>query len=156
MNWEAIGAIGEIVGAIAVVVSLVYLALQIRTQNKQAKLTAIHEMSREHRIASEMMATGSLSNIFVRANKDYHSITEAEAVQLVVFVTGLFRAWESAFLENREGNLDTNVWAALSRDYIQPMGSAAFRHIWKLRKQNYDPDFQKYVDSLESLEYIVK
>jgi formate/nitrite transporter FocA (FNT family) len=101
MNWEAIAAIGEIVGAIAVVVSLVYLALQIRTQNKQAKLTAIHEMSREHGIASETMATGSLSNIFVRANKDYQSITEAEAVQLVVFVTGLFRAWESAFLENR-------------------------------------------------------
>ena len=90
MNWEAIGAIGEIVGAFAVVVALVYLALQIRNQNKQAKLTAIHEMSREHRFASQMMATGSLSDIFVRANKDYDSITEAEAVQLVVFCNWSF------------------------------------------------------------------
>ena len=30
MNWEALGAMGEIVGVTAVVVSLIYLALQIR------------------------------------------------------------------------------------------------------------------------------
>lgn len=33
MNWDAIGTIGEIIGATAVVVSLVYLATQIRVQN---------------------------------------------------------------------------------------------------------------------------
>lgn len=30
MNWEAVSAIGEIIGAIAVVISLVYVAAQIR------------------------------------------------------------------------------------------------------------------------------
>jgi hypothetical protein len=30
MNWEALGAIGEIVGAVAVIVTLRYLAVQIR------------------------------------------------------------------------------------------------------------------------------
>ena len=156
MNWDAIGAIGEIIGAFAVVVSLVYLALQIRTQNTQAKLTALHEMSREQRVASEILITGNLSDIFVRANKDYDSIAEAESVQLIVFVTGLLRSWEGAFLENRDGSLDTKFWVSLSRDYIQPMGAASFQHIWKLRKQNYDPNFEKYVDSIELHEYIAK
>ena len=45
MNWEAIGAIGEIIGATAVVVSLVYLAGQIRTQNRQNRTAAMHEIS---------------------------------------------------------------------------------------------------------------
>ena len=35
MNWEAIGAISQMIGALAVVVSLVYLALQIRQNTKQ-------------------------------------------------------------------------------------------------------------------------
>ena len=35
MNWEAIGAVGEVVGAIAVVVTLVYLTLQLK-QNTQS------------------------------------------------------------------------------------------------------------------------
>ena len=40
MNWEAIGTVGEIVGAFAVVASLAYLAVQIRTQVRQQKKAA--------------------------------------------------------------------------------------------------------------------
>ena len=38
MNWEALGAIGEIVGAVAVVVTLGYLAVQIRQNTRSAKV----------------------------------------------------------------------------------------------------------------------
>ncbi len=142
------------IGAFAVVVSLIYLALQIRSQNSQARLSALHEMSREQRRTTAIFAGERISDIFVRANQDFGSISEAESVQLIVPVTNLFRAWESAFLENRDGNLDENVWSALSRDYTQPMGASSFQHIWNLRKQNYDPSFQEYVDSNQTEEYI--
>ena len=156
MNWDAIGAIGEIIGASAVVVSLVYLALQIRSQNTQAKLSALREMSRELRGTTAMFANRDMSDIFVRANEDYNSLSDAESVQLIVLVTNIFRAWENAFLESRVGNLDENVWQALSRDYTQTMGIPSFQYIWGLRKQNYDSGFQKYVDNIDALEYIVR
>ena len=35
MNWDALGAIGELAGATAVFASLVYLALQIRLRTLQ-------------------------------------------------------------------------------------------------------------------------
>ena len=41
MNWEALGAIGEIVGAIAVVVTLVYLATQIRQNTKAVQAASV-------------------------------------------------------------------------------------------------------------------
>ena len=40
MNWEAIAAIGEVVGATAVVVSLVYLATQVLVSNRLARAEA--------------------------------------------------------------------------------------------------------------------
>ena len=46
MNWEAIGAIGEILGAFAVVITLLYLALQIR----YAK-TATNDATRLNRVS---------------------------------------------------------------------------------------------------------
>lgn len=156
MNWDAIGAVGEIIGALAVVASLVYLAVQIRSQNTQAKLTALQEMSRELRGTTAMFATENISEIFVRANKDYDSISDAESVQLIVLTTNLFRAWENAFLENRDGHLDDEFWEALSRDYTQTMGISSFRHIWSLRKQNYDPGFRGYVERIESQDYKVR
>ena len=44
MSWEAIGAIGEIVGAAAVVLSLVYLGRQIEHQNRESRIASMHEM----------------------------------------------------------------------------------------------------------------
>ena len=40
MNWEAIGAIGEVVGASAVFISLLYLALQIRNSRRSDQIVA--------------------------------------------------------------------------------------------------------------------
>jgi len=37
VNWEAVGAIGEVIGAFGVIVSLVYLSLQIRRSDKTAR-----------------------------------------------------------------------------------------------------------------------
>ena len=33
MDWDALGAIGELIGAVAVVATLGYLAIQLRTEN---------------------------------------------------------------------------------------------------------------------------
>lgn len=45
MNWEAISAISEVVGAVAVVVSLIYLALQIRQNTKVVRGTTLDSIT---------------------------------------------------------------------------------------------------------------
>jgi hypothetical protein len=45
MNWQAIGAIGEIGGAVAVLVSLIYLATQIRQNTKMMRSSAKQELT---------------------------------------------------------------------------------------------------------------
>jgi hypothetical protein len=44
MTWDAIGAVGEIVGAVAVVVSVIYLSVQVEKQTEEARLTATREL----------------------------------------------------------------------------------------------------------------
>jgi len=43
MHWEAIGAIGEVVGAAAVVATLIYLARQVRQSNAVAAAQAFQD-----------------------------------------------------------------------------------------------------------------
>jgi len=45
VNWEAISAIGQIVGAIAVVVSLIYLAREVRSSAHAAQLASRHSLA---------------------------------------------------------------------------------------------------------------
>ena len=49
MDWEAIGAIGELIGAIAVLVSLVYLALQVKANTASSTIASRQSVSREFR-----------------------------------------------------------------------------------------------------------
>ena len=46
MNWDAIGAIGEVVGALAVFITLGYLAVQIRQNTKAVRATALEQRGR--------------------------------------------------------------------------------------------------------------
>ena len=154
MNWEVGAAVAEIVGAIAVVIFLVYLALQIQAQTNQSKLAAQHEVSRGIREASLLFATEDISDLFVRGNTDFDSMPESERIRIIVAITNLFRVWEEAFLEARDGHLEASNWEALSGDYSQLMGTAVFSRIWDMRSQNYHPEFQVYVDNLEPAEYI--
>ena len=49
MNWDALGAIGEIVGAVAVLVTLIYLALQVRQARKMQLAESIRATRAERR-----------------------------------------------------------------------------------------------------------
>ena len=44
VNWEAISAIGQIVGAFAVVISLIYLASEVRRNTRATQLAAMRSM----------------------------------------------------------------------------------------------------------------
>ncbi|MFK7899093.1 MAG: hypothetical protein AB8G23_24930 [Myxococcota bacterium] len=47
MNWDAIGAVGEVIGAVAVVVTIAYLGRQIREKSNQVKVSS--RISLNHR-----------------------------------------------------------------------------------------------------------
>ena len=45
MNWEMISAIGQMLGAVGVLISIVYLAAQIRNQNKESQRAAMNALT---------------------------------------------------------------------------------------------------------------
>ena len=61
MNWEAIGAVGEILGAIAVVLTLAYLAMQVRYAKKAA--TDATSLNRANGVQAMILATATNDNL---------------------------------------------------------------------------------------------
>jgi hypothetical protein len=71
VNWEAVGAIGEVFGAIGVIVTLAYLAMQIR-QNSRLVANSLNIANRESR--SEMLARGTELNRLAVENPVFASL----------------------------------------------------------------------------------
>ena len=61
MNWEAIGALGEIVGALAVVLTLAYLAIQVRHAKEAAADT--NRLERSKGVRDMMLASAADSGL---------------------------------------------------------------------------------------------
>ena len=115
MNWEAIGAIGEIIGATAVVASLVYLAVQIRTQNRESRMSAMHDISVGYRDGLAGLAEGDMADIYAKAFDDYESLTRPETIRLIAGASHLFRLWEEAYLLYQADYLEKRTWETMLR-----------------------------------------
>ena len=96
MNWEAIGAVGEIIGALAVVVSLIYLATQIRVQNSESRMAGNHAMSEGFRDSIAELSDPNLSDIFHRSMATADSITDQELIQMFAVSQRILRVWANA------------------------------------------------------------
>ena len=156
MNWDAIGAIGEIIGAAAVVLSLVYLAVQIRTQNAESRVAAMHDISVGWRAASEQFTDGELAEIFIRANHEFDSLSEVEILRFLAGVHGIFRVFEEAYLQHTQGRLDRILWDAMNRQYASFLAAPAFRKYWDMRGFQYTERFQDYVGQIRATDWGLK
>ena len=156
MNWEAIGAIGEIVGALAVVISLIYLATQIRTQNTESRLASIHEILVGFRESLQVFASGDAAEIMARANEDYDSLSNAETVKLICGIYPILRVWEEAFIQYENGRLEERVWVGINSQYASYLGYPSVARVWDLRKSHFDQSFQDMVQKLERTEVKIR
>ena len=149
MNWDAIGAIGEIIGAAAVVVSLIYLATQIRTQNKEARLATMHDITVGYRDSLATFIDVDLTELMVKANADFSSLTDAEAMRLISAIQRVLRVAEEAYIQYEEGRLDDRMWNPIAKQYGSYFSLPAFQRVWEMRRDYYDEKFVNFMESLE-------
>jgi hypothetical protein len=107
VNWEAISAIGQIVGAFAVVVSLVYLAREIRRNARAERLASMDAFIRWLRQLTEHP---QLSELYYRGIHDFESLEGADLVRFGTLLTQLFHIYHEIYYQKLQGHLDPRMW----------------------------------------------
>ena len=148
MNWEAMGALSEMIGAIAVVITLVYLAIQIRQNTRAIRLDTGHDVAEEYRDIFALMAQDKdLAELVNKAATSPDSITGADKVRYYALNSNFVRAVENAYFQFNEQALDRKHWSGMKRmltDYAQ---LPAFREYWPNRKHWFSQEFQDFMAS---------
>ncbi|NCF21179.1 MAG: hypothetical protein GWP63_23395 [Haliea sp.] len=158
MNWDAIGATGEVLGAIAVVVSLVYLAFQIRQntrqidENTKAAQAAAFDSSIAHTFkARQAIAENSdVARIYLDGSNDPDSLSEEDRVRYRLIVHNiLWSLWNIQSQSQVGGELASETWSAQLAILKRMMSTRGFRWFWGNYSQEFGASFQKIVDDLE-------
>jgi hypothetical protein len=120
MNWEAIAAIGEMLGALAVLVTLLYLAVQIK-QNTSAVATATYEstMTGFNDINVVVAGNPALSSLIDRGCQNADSLNAGEAVQFNFLLRCYANQWWKLFKLYERGSLPGHEWRIFAREAAQ-------------------------------------
>jgi len=111
MNWEAISAISEIVGAAAVVVSLIYVAAQIRQNTKMMRSAAKHSITETSQ--NFIYTAIDRSEEWVKLTTGEDPSTPDEDARMSLLVRAMLRGFESQCYQYESGLLEEDEWCAL-------------------------------------------
>ena len=149
MNWEAIGAVGEAVGAVGVIASLLYLAMQVRSSTRAS---AVESKLASTRMYTDFLGTlvqsPELNELFLRGRKDLGSLTPPEYTRFSNLSFQSFAFFSAGYFQFSHGTLSEPDWYE-SRAIIQFwLRGAGCRDWWeKVGRHMFGADFVGFIDA---------
>ena len=147
MNWEALGAIGEMIAAAGVVFSLVYLAVQIKNQIRESRLAAVNVLAAQW---ADLLTTFGESTdtcaIWLRGLQSFDDRDPAEKVRFGSFMGRLLRNSEGLYLHYLDGMLDPRVWRGTERTLADMVAYPGAQAWWATRSHWHTDEFVELVE----------
>jgi len=146
VNWEAISAIGQIVGALAVVISVLYLARDIRSNARSARVASLHDINRW---LGELVEHPDLAELYYRGIRDFRSLKSSDLVQFSALMVQMFFIFQELYYQQSDRHLDPRMRRGLEtamRDLNAYPGVQAW---WRFRSQSFGEEFANYVNQLQ-------
>ena len=161
MNWDAIGAIGEVIGALAVVVTLLFLSQQLRQNTRTVRNAYRSQMAETVSNSISVMQNPEFARILVVALNDSDALTPEEQVVFGSFILRIVRIWEDAYFQWVEGDYESGAWLANRAYMLDTLSNPEARKVFDTRKKWFDARFVEYVEAeltnhtpLVQLEYV--
>ena len=149
MNWEMLSAIGQAVAAIGVIPSLIYLAVQIREQNKERRRAGINILTAQW---SDLVKTGQESRdfaeFFLRGIRSFDGLDAPDKLRFSAFFTRYARNCEGMFIYYRDGALEKALWDEVERTMIDYFAYTGVREWWGTRKHWLTDEFRAVVEAI--------
>jgi len=148
MNWEALGAIGEIVGAVAVIATLGYLAVQMRQNTIQMResvkvthLDSLHQTIDSFSRYRHLLSQPEAADVYVRGLDGYSALDPADQVRFRAIIEEYFFAYAAMFQRLTEGLYEHSLWIQQARSAASLLLTPGGRDWWEHRKSMFEAEF---------------
>ena len=148
MDLQFLGNLGEFIGGLAVIVSLVYLALQVR-QNTQSLRTENYARARDRvaAIQAQLSQDGELTRVYGKGVVDLSALTPQQRIQLTWSLYEAFGAFEFMFHAARARALPDEVWMRWSVAVAWWLTFPGVRSWWHARPTPFTSSFTSFVEA---------
>ena len=149
-NWKLQdwGVFAEIVGAIAVVLSLLFVAFSIN-QNTSALTMETWEkiLDREEQTSQMVAESADLTRIVFTGESDPNALTPEDYFRFRHFAGIRFGAWESVYGQHELGRIDSRTWELWHDYYLEVLNLPGYRKVWLETQDGFGPLFREILKS---------
>ena len=153
MSIQDWGAIGEIVGALAVVASLIYLAVQIRQNTRQiahsmesAKLTALEQNIESGNRARELFITKpEITELFLEGLADYRSLRSIDKFRCNMLFRNIFSAIQGGYIRQQTIGGDPEGFKGIQKTLDALLENPGIPQWLEDNEPDWRPEFVEFV-----------
>ncbi len=147
MNWDAIGAVGEIVGAFAVVATLGYLAVQIRQNTKTVRAAMFQQATAASTALAEQLSRDpELTRIFVSGVNELGSLSEEDHARFTFMGISFYRDLENIHQQSRKGLIDEEDWEGIRESFLRTISRPGMETWWQENSFRFNRHFRSFID----------
>ncbi len=147
MTLEDLGNLGEFVAAVAVVVSLIYLALQIRQNTRSVRDSAYQGVANSVGELTKLFGTNpQIIAVFRKGSRSPDDLSEDEWFQFSNLVHTIMNNFQTFHRMRERGLLDDSVWTPTVRNLRAQMQVPGFQEWWKRNPIEFTTSFTEYIE----------
>ena len=155
MNWTAIGATGELLGAIGVIASLLYLARQMKSAAEDARRAAAQAVfTNMITVYESISANPQLADVFVRGTENLSALRPEETMQFSALLLGFVRSYEEILHYKRRGAVEDWVWESVELVVLPQLTTPGGLEWWAKRRSWFTSVFQAHIASVLATEAV--
>ena len=146
MSLTDLASIGSFVSGVAVVVSLIYLSLQIRQNTKHSQ--ALIQQGRAARIADTSLRMAHLRNddAIDKCFMGSTDVTDKDVARFLFACRAIFVSAEDSFFQHEQGLLDDTAFESFQSSVRAGMGAPGLAVAWKMTRAMYEPKFRTFIE----------
>lgn len=150
VTLEQIYFVAEILAAIAVIASMIFVGIQLRQATRAVRSSTSQAHSAlYHAIVVSIVRDGEFAHIWREALADFDGCSPDDRVRFVAQVSALFRYYESSRVQWLRGQLDPEHWFTIEQQAMSLAAQPGIRSWWALRRHWHSDDFQRWFEKLE-------
>ena len=147
LTLEQASYLAEIIGVVAVVASLIYLALQVRGSNQAALISAFAGIGSRYDRCLEFLTLPDGAELFLAAAGDYENLNKEQQLRFVNCITQCAIIFEDWYLLEKGG---FHLQDMIGRETIihQILKTSGGRDAWKDTRIRIDPGIREVIDGI--------
>ena len=149
LKLSELANIAEVIGAFAVVVSLIYVGVQVNDSNSAVRSSSVNDANVAvqewyMQIGSDMQS----SRLFYSALMSDEAMSNEDEFQFIMMFHGVFLAFQNSYLMSEEGTVDSELVDGLTGAILAVKDTPGLKRYWRQRRTTLHPRFVRYVDQL--------